>query len=237
MLRRDFVRAVISAGLAPKPLLAQEAGNPAPSLPAPVPWTLGLNPKTPLPVTEAADVVAETEVRFFTQLQISTLNRLADLLVPPIGGKPGALQAQTPLFLDFLIGNSPEPRRKLYTLGLDWLDSESRKKYSTPFSAIDDASAGALLKPWLRTWMSDHPPTEPHAGFINIAHNDIRNATVNSRAWSDVPTVGAEESTAIGLYWSPIEPEPAGLSAERSPVPAHVRAAPKSGESFPIYPR
>ncbi|WP_433964074.1 hypothetical protein [Tunturiibacter gelidiferens] len=47
MQRREFVRAVISVGLLPKALLAQQTATPDPPPPAPVPWTLGLNPKTP----------------------------------------------------------------------------------------------------------------------------------------------------------------------------------------------
>ncbi len=236
MLRRDFVRAVISASLVPKALLAQEAaGNAAPSLPAPVPWTLGLNPKTPLPATAVADAVAETELRFFTSLQMSTLKRLSKLLLPPIDGKPGALEAQTPQFLDFLIDSSPESRKTMYADGLNWLDGEAQKKYAKPFNSLDDAEAGALIKPWLRTWMSDHPPTEPHAGFIAIAHDDIRSATINSKAWSDVPSTGAEEAAAAGLYWLPIEPEihapGAGCAAP------HVLAQPKAGHPLPVYSR
>ena len=236
MLRRDFVRAVISASLAPKALLAQEAaGTPAPSLPAPVPWTQGLSPKTPIPATAVADAVAETEQRFFTPLQMSTLERLSNLLLPPIDGKPGALEAQTPLFLDFLIGSSPEARKKMYAEGLDWLNGESQKKYAKGFSALDDAQAGELIKPWLRTWMSDHPPTDPHAGFINIAHDDIRTATVNSKAWSEVPSTGAEAPGAIGLYWLPIEPE---IHAPGAACTApHVLAQPKAGHPLPVYPR
>lgn len=237
MQRRDFVRAVISVSIAPKVLLAQEAGNPAPSLPAPVPWTLGLNPKTPLPVTEVADTVAATELTFFTPQQMSTLTRLSDLLLPPISGKPGALQAQTPQFLDFLVGSSPEPRRTMYSAGLDWLDTESHKAHQKPFASLDDTQAGAMLKPLLRTWMNDHPPTGPHVAFINIAHNDIRNATVNSKVWSDAPKVGAEESTAIGLFWSPIEPDTYGMSAECAHIQAHILATPKTGQSMPIYKR
>ncbi|HUV70983.1 MAG TPA: gluconate 2-dehydrogenase subunit 3 family protein [Terracidiphilus sp.] len=237
MQRRDFVRAVISVSLAPKVLLAQEAGSPAPSLPAPVPWTLGLNSKAPLPVTEVADTVAAAELTFFTPRQMSTLTRLSDLLLPPIGGKPGALQAQTPEFLDFLVGSSPEPRRTMYSAGLDWLDAESHKAHKKPFASLDDAQAGAMLKPLLRTWMNDHPPTGPHVGFINIAHDDIRNATVNSKAWSEAPRVGAEESTAIGLFWSPIEPDTYGMSAECAHMQAHILATPKTGHSMPIYKR
>jgi hypothetical protein len=237
MLRRDFVRAVVSVSVAPRFLLSQQTANPAPPPPAPVPWTLGLNPKTPLPHTEVVDGIAETELRFFTPAQMGTLARLCDVLLPPIGNKPGAVQAETPLFLDFLIGSSPSTRRKMYTSGLAWLDSESRRRYKLPFVKLDDTQADTILKPWLRTWMSDHPPIEPHAEFINITHEDIRTATVNSKAWSDVPSVGAQEGTAIGLYWSPIEPDIYAKNPECSRVPAHVIAPHKATHSTPSYPR
>ena len=119
--------------------------------------------------------------------------------MPPMGEKPGAVQAQTPMFLDFLIGDSPEARKQVYSEGLDWLDAEAKKKFNVEFAKLSDAQADELLKPWLRTWMNDHPPTEKHADFINIAHDDIRTATVNSKAWFVVfREVGAEPRNGGG---------------------------------------
>lgn len=236
MLRREFVRAVVSVSIAPRLLLSQQVANPAPPPPAPVPWTLGLNPKTPLPQTELVDGIAKTEQRFFTSVQMATLIRLCDVLMPPIGNKPGALQAETPLFLDFLIGSSPDVRKKAYTGGLNWLDSESQSRYGKAFAKLDDGQADAILKPWLRTWMSDHPPIESHADFVNIAHEDIRRATVNSKAWSDVPSAGAQAATEAGLYWYPIEPDIYEASSGLAHVPLHI-AAPKAIHSIPAYPR
>lgn len=234
MLRREFVRAVVSVSFAPRLLLGQQAGNSAPPPPAPVPWTLGLNPKTPLPHTEVADGNAETEQRFFTAVQMATLMRLCDVLMPPIGSKPGALQAETPLFLDFLIGSSPDVRKKVYTGGLSWLEAESQKRYGKAFAKLADGEADAILKPWLRTWMSDHPPAELHADFINIAHEDIRTATVNSKAWSDASSGGAQASTSESLYWYPIEPD---IYAGSSRLPARAIAAPKAAHAMPTYSR
>ena len=235
MLRRDFVCAVVSVSFAPRLLLSQQT-NPAPPPPAPVPWTLGLNPQTPLPQTEVVDGIAETEQRFFTAIQMATLVRLSDVLMPPIGNKPGAVQAETPLFLDFLIGVSPSARKQMYTGGLNWLDSESQRRYGKPFSKLDDANADAILKPWLRTWMSDHPPTEPHADFINIAHEDIRTATMNSKAWSEATSADAHAASQDSLYWYPIEPDIYG-SSESMRIPAHVIDSRKAGRKIPAYPR
>jgi gluconate 2-dehydrogenase subunit 3-like protein len=236
MLRRDFVCAVVSISFAPRWLLSQQTANPAPP-PAPVPWTLGLNSQTPLPHTEVVDGIAKTEQRFFTPVQMATLVRLCDLFLPPIGDKPGALQAETPLFLDFLIGGSPASRKQVYTGGLNWLDTESQRRYGKAFAKLDDGEADAILKPWLRTWMSDHPPTEPHADFINIAHEDIRMATVNSKAWSEVASADVQASTGGGLYWYPIEPDIHAANSDCTRVPVHVIAAPKAAHTIPAYPR
>jgi len=235
MLRRDFVRAVVSASFAPRLLLSQQTADPAPPPPAPVPWTLGLNPKIPLAHTEVVDGIAETEPTFFTRMQMATLVRFCDVLLPPIGSKPGALQAGTPAFLDFLIGNSQPARRKTYTEGLDWLDSESHKRYMKAFATLDDREADTILKPWLRTWMSDHPPTAPHADFVNIAHEDIRMATINSKPWSDAPSADAYASIPDSLYWYPIEPDIYSRSSGRTA--ARVVTAPKKTQTIPAYQR
>ena len=241
MQRRDFVRAMVAAGLAPRLLLGQQTANPAPPPPAPVPWTLVLNPKTPLPQTAVEDAVAEADLTFFSPAQMATLRRLSDLLVPALGDKPGALAAETPAFLDFLIGSSPQTRRTLYAGGLDWLDGQSRKQYGKGFNEIDAKEADALVKPWMRTWMNDHPPTEPHADFLNIAHADIRTATMNSEAWNLAESSGAHaagDMATLGLYWSPIDPDIYAESFNSVHVrPSPTVDAPKSAHPSPSYPQ
>lgn len=237
MLRRGFVRAIVSVIAAPRALLSQQAPKAAPPPPAPVPWMLGLSPATPLPHTEVAETVTETEQRFFSAVQMATLVRLCDVLVPPVGTKPGALQAETPMFLDFLIGASPAARQKAYVDGLNFLETESQRKFKSPFAKLDDTQADSLLKPWVQTWMNDHPPLEPHANFVNIARDDIRTATVNSKAWSDAASAVAEDSASSGLYWYPIQPDAYASYSECARIPPHVIAAPKATHSIPSYPR
>jgi hypothetical protein len=234
MLRRDFVRAAVSAGIAPRLLLGQQNSTPLPP-PAPVPWTLGLNPKTPLPQVQVVEGIAKTDPRFFTALQLATLTRLCAVLMPAIGDKPGAIEAETPMFLDFLMAGSPAARKSVYSGGLNWLEAEAHRKFGKAFTMLDDDEADEIVKPWLRTWMSDHPPTEVHAGFVCIALDDVRRATVNSKAYTEHPANGAEERASSGLFWSPIEPDIYG--PESSGGKAHVLAAPRSAHTMPSYPR
>ncbi len=237
MRRRDFVRTVLAVGAAPKLLLSQQAITPAPPPPAPVPWLLGLTSKTPIPHVEAADQVAAAQLRFFSAVQMATLTRLSELVMPPLGGKPGAVQAETPMFLDFLIGSSTAERKQAYSKGLDWLDDESKKRFKEEFARLTDAQADELLKPWLRTWLIDHPPTEEHADFVNIAHDDIRTATVNSKAWSDAPQTGKQPTTPEELYWSPVQPDLSVDKAACANIPPHVQAVPEAEHPMPSYPR
>ena len=239
MKRRDFVRTLVSFFVTGKAAFAQQQRVSDPTLPppAPVPWFTGLNSRTPIPETELADQVGATGLTFFTPLQMRTLTRLSDELMPPLNGKPGAVEAETPIFLDFLIASSTEARKKTYSGGLDWLEESAQSKFKTAFAQLDSNQAAELLKPWLRSWMSDHPPAEAHADFVNIAHDDIRNATVNSKAWDDVPSVGAEPGTEVDIYWQPIEPDIYGLNPAYAHVPPHVLAAPKDGQKLPVYSR
>jgi hypothetical protein len=157
--------------------------------------------------TVVPDAVAQTNAHFFNQQQTLTLRRLCELLMPPLKGFPGALDTGTPEFLDFLIGVSPRQQKQMYQSGLDWLDAEARSKFTAPFAKVTDAQADAVIRPWLRAWMSDHPPTEPHARFINLAHHDIRTATVNSQAWSDATLAAGRDATGLDLYWYPVDPD------------------------------
>lgn len=221
MERRELLRAMAVLAITPKWLLAQQSSNAAPALPAPVPWTLGLNPRTPLPETTVADAIADTVPSFFSAIQMATLSKLADVMMPHTEKHPGALDAETPAFLDFLIGHSPAARDKLYIDGLNWLNAQAELKYKESFAQLKTPQVDAIVKPWLRPWMTDHPPTETYADFVNIAHADIRTATMNSHVWFETLSPRRQESS-MQLYWSPIEPD---MHAER-PEAIHMRPTP-----------
>lgn len=153
------------------------------------------------------DSVATTQGHFFNDEHMATLRKLGDILLPPYDGYPGSAQAGAPEFLDFLIGVSPADRQHMYRMGLDRLDADARRNFGVAFALVNAEQADKLLHPWLRTWMNDHPPTEPYERFINLAHQDLRTATMNSQAWSIAATSSGERAPGIGLYWSPVDPD------------------------------
>lgn len=213
MQRRDFVKAIVAVTATAKTALGQQsvaplAPSPAPPAPGPVPWMRGLMEVKPLPIAPIVpDAVAQTNVNFFNPQQFATLRRLSEILLPPLKGYPGATAAGTPEFLDFLIGVSPADRQQTYQSGLDRLDAEAKQRFGVAFAAVDKAQADQLLRPWMKTWMTDHPPTEPYAHFINIAHSDIRTATINSHAWSEAAGAAGQKEQNMGLYWFPVDPD------------------------------
>jgi len=223
MRRRDFVKGILAATASAKALAAQQATAAAqaspltaphtmpaqgPVAPGPVPWMRGLMEVKPLELnTLVPDSVAQTDTHFFNPQQTATLHRFCEVLMPPLKGYPGALDAGTAEFLDFLIGVSPRDRKEMYLSGLDWLEAEAQRKFSAAFAKTTNVQADALIRPWLRTWMTDHPPTEEHAAFVNAAHMDIRTATINSPAWSDAARAKGRSSTGVDLYWYPVDPD------------------------------
>ncbi len=209
--RRGFVKTML---LAPA-LSAQQTPSKPQEQPAPQPNTPAVQnsrqPASPVRLkTTDADLAAATRPKYFSASQFATLQKLGDVLMPGIKGNPGALAAQAPEFLDFLISVSPADRQKLYRTGLDALDAHARQKYNKPFAELAKAEWDAILKPLLvvRPWPLDFP-NDSLKTFVAQAHDDLRLATMNSREWASVPQTSGRRfrgSRASGLYWKPIDP-------------------------------
>ncbi len=226
MRRRDFVKAIVAVPVTAVPMFGQNAttstsektsepqstssaaASPTPET-APKqlqePQSFGF--QSPAIPSTIPDEIATTEQHYFHAEHMATLRKLGDILLPPMNGYPGSTQASAPEFIDFLISVSPGERQKMYRSGLERLNAEALKQFGVPFAQVNAQQADALLRPWLRTWMEDHPPAEPFARFINVAHEDIRTATMNSQLWSIAATSAGERAPGIGWYWSPVDPD------------------------------
>ncbi|MES1262346.1 MAG: gluconate 2-dehydrogenase subunit 3 family protein [Acidobacteriota bacterium] len=182
MRRRRFAQTMLALPAAPA-LLAQEV------------------PRIEFGVPDAG---ADPVPHFFSPPQLAALRRLSDLILPALGETPGALDARAPEFLDFLIGESPADRQRLYRAGLDALNAAARKKHGKAFTDLDATQTDAVLAPLHDRWTYDAPP-DSLAAFLRAAKADIMTATVNSREWIAVVSRRSRGAAGTGIYWHPIE--------------------------------
>jgi hypothetical protein len=210
MKRRKFVESLLALPALQTAASAQQANPPAQSnTPARV------LPQQPQEVPKLAvvqvDLVSETDQRFFSSDQFAALEKLGATLMPPLKGNPGALDADAPDFLDFLISVSPEDRQKLYRDGLDGLNQQAKKQFDKRFSDLDSSQVDAILQPLLvaRAWPLDFP-SDPMKNFLAQVHDDLRTATENSKEWADSAHKSQRRergfNRSVGYYWRPIDP-------------------------------
>ena len=229
MKRRDFVKGLAVATATASTAMGQQrpapqAQNPPPAANAADQGTMAVQPsaasspqaisrverdakvRTPNIPLSQPDVVAVTEARYFTPVRFATLSRLCELLMPSGDDYPSATKAGTPEFLDFYLGASPAEQQTMYNAGLDRLNADTMKQCNVSFEKADARQADAVIRPHLKGWMNDHPPAEVHVRFVNVAHRDIRTATINSPAWAKAAEALGERTPNVGLYWHPIDP-------------------------------
>jgi hypothetical protein len=197
MKRRRFVQTLVAA---PAIAAAQQPAT-SPQGTRGGPPGGGELPKLDVSVADAA---AEPVPRFFDARQLAALRKLSDILQPPMGDSPGALDAGAPEFLDFLVGQSPADRQQVYRAGLDGLNSAARKRFNKWFGDVDATEAGALLAPLREPWTYS-PPADPVARLLRAAKQDVRTATMNSREWAKAGDRGGRRQGGQGLYWYPLD--------------------------------
>lgn len=152
------------------------------------------------------DSVAVTDAHYFTPVRYAALVQLCEIMMPASDDYPSTAKTGTPEFLDFYIGASPVEQQTMYNNGLDRLNADSMKQFNVPFAKTDEKQADAVIRPHLKGWTDDQPPREAHARFINLAHRDIRMATINSPAWALAAQAAGDNTPEVGLYWHPIDP-------------------------------
>lgn len=198
MKRRKFIQTLAVTPAAALPVVAEAKGQTPAGAQRPQEETAKLE-------TASLDAAGETTPRFFSAPQLAALRKLSAIILPPLGGMPGALEAGAPEFLDFLIGKSPADRQQIYKGGLDTLNAQATKRFGKAFADVTDAQAAEMLSPLKQAWTYE-PPADPFARFLREAKQDIRNATMNSREYATASSSGGRRGgSGLGQYWYPID--------------------------------
>jgi len=177
-----------------------------PALPAAAqyPGSTGASGELPKLTETAPDAVADGVRTLFTPEQLATLRRLAELLVPTLGERPGAVECGAVEFLDFLLKASPAARQALYRNGLDRLQTEAQRVHKKPFAQLDAAAADPILAPLHKPW-SNAPSADPFARFLREVQDDLLQATVNSREFAQAMSRRSRAASGVNAYWLPLD--------------------------------
>ncbi len=132
----------------------------------------------------AADVIAKATLQFFSPAEMDAMRKLSAILIPSVGGKPGAIEAGAPEFLDFYLSRSPVADQELYRDGL--------KRF---MAAPQTATLEPLNQPWTYVAGADLMDR-----FLRRVKEDLLKATFNSREWLE-----GRRGGGVSYYWKPIE--------------------------------
>jgi hypothetical protein len=80
----------------------------------------------------------------FTAAQFKTLERLADIIIPVENGKPGALAAACPAWIDMISSENDELKAS-YAKGFAWLDGAAKKRGAADFVSAPATDQMALV--------------------------------------------------------------------------------------------
>ncbi len=197
MKRREVLQSILGlpviAVLPPLLLEAQTTQTAA----APVARVVG--EEYPKLAIASADLVGESAARFFNPTEFATLYNLSVIVLPATANRPGAVEAEVPQFLDFLIGQSGPDMHKLYRDGLGRLEAESRKRFTKPFAELSPEQAAPILAALAKP--APYLPAEDlFERFLYTAKDHFLEATTSSRQW--IAASGSRRG--IGTYWYPL---------------------------------
>ncbi len=102
-----------------------------------------------------------------TGAEFKTLERLTDLIIPIDNGKPGAVAAGVPEWIDTLAGVNDELKAR-YTKGLSWLDTTIKSRGAADFASATTQQQTALLD-LIAFQKNRSPELDPGIDFFILA--------------------------------------------------------------------
>ena len=127
---------------------------------------------------------------FFTPHEWETVHVLVDLVIPADGRSGSATDAGVPEFIDFMMVDGTEGRRRAMREGLTWLDAEAQRRFGTTYVAASDAQRRQILD---QIAWPERAPAELEAGvgWFNSFRDLTGAGFFSSRmGWDDLRYMG-----------------------------------------------
>lgn len=96
------------------------------------------------PDEQAHDKAINEGIPFFSNYELETIAVLCDLILPPSSEAGGALDAEVPAFIEFMVKDLPNNQIPLRG-GIMWLHGESTRRYEKNFLDISETERTLIL--------------------------------------------------------------------------------------------
>ena len=163
----------------------------------------------------AADEKASTGVykaKALNPHEYQTMEKLADLIIPPDDKSPGATASGACEFIDLLASQNPR-LLEIYTGGIGWLDRAMQRRYSTDFLNAQPNQQTALLD-LIAYDKNESARLGPGIKFFEWARQMVVDAYYTSAI--GIKALGYMGNTAVAKFEVP--QEAIDYAVKRSPV-------------------
>ena len=152
----------------------------------------------------AADEKASTGVykaKALNPHEYQTLERLAELIIPPDEKSPGAVASGACEFIDLLASQNPR-LQAIYTGGIAWIDQAMKRRYSADFVSAKPNQQTALLD-LIAYRKNESPELGPGIEFFEWARRMVVDAYYTSPI--GIKAIGYMGNTAVAKFEVPQE--------------------------------
>ena len=144
--------------------------------------------------------------------EYQTMEKLADLIIPPDDKSPGAVASGACEFIDLLASQNPR-LLDIYTGGVGWLDRAMQRRYSTDFLSAKPNQQIALLD-LIAYQKNESAELGPGINFFEWARHMVVDAYYTSAI--GIKALGYMGNTAVSKFEIP--QEAIDYAVKRSPV-------------------
>ena len=104
------------------------------------------HPHTGVEMVPPVDAQAESQLRFFTAAEMTSITLMIDLIIPSDEQSPGAKDAGVPAFIELMVSESSVETKRLWRNGLVEIDALCKKEFGNTFATLTSEQQVAVLR-------------------------------------------------------------------------------------------
>ena len=104
------------------------------------------HPHTGVEMVAPVDAKAQSQPRFFTPAEMTSITLMSDLIIPADEQSPGAKDAGVPAFVDLMVSESSVETKNLWRNGLAAVDQLCKNEFGNTFNTLTSEQQVVVLK-------------------------------------------------------------------------------------------